>query len=421
MKATPQVRSLEERVNLLRTVEIFSETGEELLREIALKLSRFLAAADEKIFAKGDPGDAMFIIVEGKVKVHNEDYTLVEMHAGQVFGEYSLVEKVNRSASVSALEPSEFLRLDQADFYDLIGNHPAVNKGVMKALIKQMLKKNELEEELSRSNEQIRKQKEEIELQREKTLESIRYARSIQESLLLSEEEVQQYFPESFLLFRPRDIVSGDFYWVTEKDDLLLVAAVDCTGHGVPGAFMSMIGKTLLDEIVFTKNITSPAIILEELHLLLLETLHQNKEDSAQDGMDLNLCVIDRSAGEIRFSGARNPLVIVRNGELEVIKADYHSVGGRSLRPGADPRLKFQEQTLVIEEGMYLFLFSDGFVDQFGGEEGKKFGQRPFYELLQGSQKRTVKGQKEKMEQALESWMGSQDQIDDILVIGIRM
>ncbi|MCH8331554.1 MAG: SpoIIE family protein phosphatase [Bacteroidetes bacterium] len=222
-------------------------------------------------------------------------------------------------------------------------------------------------------------------------------------------------------LYKPKDIVSGDFYWFSHQNGKSIIAAVDCTGHGVPGAFMSMIGNTLLNEIVNEKQITEPAVILSELHSAILNTLQQEGEDAqSQDGMDMALCIIDQKNNLIRFAGAKNPLYIIRNGTLEMIEADIHSIGGKSYMSGKEVEPKFTGHEIPIEKNMVIYMFSDGYMDQFGGEPRKKFSSQGFKQLLLDNSKLEMHQQKAALGKAMEDWKGSYEQIDDMLVMGVR-
>lgn len=253
-------------------------------------------------------------------------------------------------------------------------------------------------------------------------LDGINYAQTIQSSFLKSKEEIQKFIPEFSLFFKPRDIVSGDVYWANEVQGKLIVAAIDCTGHGVPGAFISMIANTLLNEIINTKKILEPGKILEELHLSFVDILQQKAgEKQAQDGMDMSLLVIDKAGKKIQFGGAKNHMYEINKGELNVVKADFNSVGGRALRAKDGFNKSFNTREVELKPDSVYYMFSDGFVDQFGGEENKKFNLPQFRELLIQCAKLSPKDQEIKMQNAFESWKGENEQLDDVLVIGIKV
>lgn len=254
-----------------------------------------------------------------------------------------------------------------------------------------------------------------------KITESINYAKHIQESILPLENEVKNLLPDSFIFYLPRDIVSGDFYWISEVEGKIIIAAVDCTGHGVPGAFMSLIGNTLLNEIINEKHITEPALILSNLHVGILKTLRQNiGEVNCQDGMEMSLLVIDQKKSSIEYAGAMNPAYIVKDNKVIVIKPDVLSIGGMYSGSTKDGKIQFTTRQLSIEKNMTLYLFTDGYMDQFGGPGNKKFNTLQFKKLLLEIQSKSMDEQKQAVEDAILSWKGSTRQIDDMLVIGIK-
>ena len=270
---------------------------------------------------------------------------------------------------------------------------------------------------------EVDKQKEIVEKQKEKIVESISYAQRIQQSILMEESEVQNYLPECFIFFQPKDIVSGDFYWCSKIDDKIIIAAVDCTGHGVPGAFMSMIGNTLLNQIVNEKHITRPSEILHYLNLGVYEALHQKKGgELSDDGMDIALCCIDYKNNEVQFAG-QNPLYVLSDGKIEVIKGDIYGIGGGgTIAKLLDPLKKvFANHVIPIKRGMSIYFSTDGYMDQFGGSDRKKFGVHRFKDLLLNNLCLNMPKQKELIESAHAEWKGNSVQIDDILVIGIQI
>ncbi len=270
---------------------------------------------------------------------------------------------------------------------------------------------------------EVDKQREIVEKQKEKIVASITYAQRIQQSILMEESEIQNYLPECFIYFQPKDIVSGDFYWCSKLGDKIIIAAVDCTGHGVPGAFMSMIGNTLLNQIVNEKHITKPSEILHYLNLGVYEALHQKKDGAlADDGMDIALCCIDYKNKEVQYAG-QNPFNVLSNGKIEVIKGDIYGIGGGGIISKLHDPLKkvFTNHVIPIKEGMSIYLSTDGYMDQFGGSERKKFGSQRFKDLLLKNHHMSMQKQKELIASANEEWKGNTMQIDDVLVIGIRV
>jgi serine phosphatase RsbU (regulator of sigma subunit)/tetratricopeptide (TPR) repeat protein len=266
---------------------------------------------------------------------------------------------------------------------------------------------------------QIEEKNREIEKRNLQITDSIDYAKRIQEAILPDQEEIQQLFPESFIFFRPLDIVSGDFYWYSAENDRVILVVADCTGHGVPGAFMSMIGNTLLNEIVNQKKITDPGTILKWLNEGVIDALHQNKETNAKqhDGMEMGICSIDLGNKELTFAGSRHNLYLFgTDNQLIEIKGDRTHIGGIKDN---EPK-KFTTHVLSIKDGVTLYLCTDGFMDQSGGSANKRLTSRKFKELLIRMQEIPVPAQKELMEDEFEQWKGTQKQKDDVLVMGIK-
>jgi serine phosphatase RsbU (regulator of sigma subunit) len=252
---------------------------------------------------------------------------------------------------------------------------------------------------------------------------SINYASPIQQAMLPKPGSYRKYFKDAFILFKPREIVSGDFYWFSrdEKLERVFIAAVDCTGHGVPGAFMSLIGNTYLNQIVNAHHITDADIILNKLHENIRSSLHQAKNQS-RDGMDIALCIIDYKNNVIEFAGARNPLIYIKNNELFQLKGDNTDIGGIQR----ETERRFTKQTIPLEKGMQLYLFSDGYQDQFGGKDRLKFMRKNFKELLLKIHQFDMMIQMQLLEENFDTWITQPDgskleQIDDILVIGFKI
>jgi len=272
----------------------------------------------------------------------------------------------------------------------------------------------ELEEEVNKATVEIRNQKDEIESLFEEVTDSIRYAKHIQNSILPSDELMKQAFPDHFVLYKPKDIVSGDFYWASIINGKSYVAAVDCTGHGVPGAFMSMLGASGLNNAVNDQTFEKPGEILDALSSYAYSNLNKGeKKNHANDGMDMSLVAIDGVSGTMETAGAFNPIVVVRDQELTTIKGDRYSIGSNNEKG------LFQTRTMDLQKGDMIYLFSDGYQDQFGGEKGKKFMTKNLKLLFKQIAAMDVHRQKNELQEALEKWKGELEQIDDILVIGI--
>lgn len=267
-------------------------------------------------------------------------------------------------------------------------------------------------------------QKESLSRIHQSLTDSISYAKRIQEAMIPSEEMVKQILPESFIYFRPKDIVSGDFYWAYRTDDKVFLAAVDCTGHGVPGAFMSIIGYDLLKKIVEIQEEYCPARILNSLSSEVANTFQKNGQDgnlnkqSVADGMDIALVMLDEKKQLLQFAGAMNPLYIIRDNEIITIKGDRFPIGYSD----DSKEFSYSRQDIPVYPNDVIYMFSDGFADQFGGPEGKKFKYRRFRHLLLNIHKLPIDDQKAILHQKMEEWMGTEyEQVDDILLMGFRL
>lgn len=257
-----------------------------------------------------------------------------------------------------------------------------------------------------------------IEQKNKDITDSIHYAKRIQEAILPPVENVRRALPDSFVLFRPRDIVSGDFYWFHESDDRIFIAAVDCTGHGVPGALMSMIGNTLLSEIIKAKGIKDPGKILDELEAgIKAAFIAREGMGESRDGMDLALVSVCKHHKFVEFAGAFRPLLQVRGSELTEIKADRFPIGGGS----GFNKTTFTTHKVECEPGDQYYVFSDGYPDQIGGDGSKKLMTKRFKQLILDNRELPMNEQGKRLSAYLDDWQGVHEQMDDILVIGVRI
>jgi serine phosphatase RsbU (regulator of sigma subunit)/Tfp pilus assembly protein PilF len=290
-------------------------------------------------------------------------------------------------------------------------------------------------DEIEAQRDQIQKQHDTVFAQKELITDSINYAQRIQSALLPSPALLDELIPEHFILFKPKDIVSGDFYWIKEVQDHLVIAGADCTGHGVPGAFMSMLGITLLNDLIGNRCFNAPSAILGQLRLKIKELLDQEGNTEEQkDGMDMVMAILDRQSRQLHFSGANNPLYVIRskalsNGQqmepyfsleddsynLYELKGDKQPIGVHWEETG------FTTHSIQLQEQDTFYIFSDGFVDQFGGENRKKFKALNFKKLLLSIQEEPMALQRQILEQSFEAWRGKFEQIDDVTVIGVRI
>jgi serine phosphatase RsbU (regulator of sigma subunit) len=285
--------------------------------------------------------------------------------------------------------------------------------------------------EMEKKNSAIQLQKEIIEEKNREIVDSIQYAKRIQEAILPNEVLLTERFNDSFILFKPKDIVSGDFYWVENKGNSCYVSVVDCTGHGVPGAFISLIGYNLLNRTVNELNQKEPSDILSTMDSQL-EDLLSKSSIVVKDGMDLSLCKFDvlKTKTKLSFSGAHNSIWIIRDVNKKAIgntlmksedfilyelKANRQSIGGHTEKQ------EFTQENVDLEKGDILYLFSDGYADQFGGSKGKKFKYGQLRELIISISGKTMSEQKNILDNSIEKWRGKHDQVDDVCIIGIKI
>ena len=285
-------------------------------------------------------------------------------------------------------------------------------------ILRRYLVKSSMNKLLSQKNFEITQQKDAITLQKNEITDSINYARRIQESILPPEQIFRDLLPGSFILYAPKDIVSGDFYWIGESGGQVLFAAVDCTGHGVPGAMMSVVGFNLLEQAVNERGLSKPSEILRHLDWGVNKLLRQSESAGAvKDGMDLALCAYDPATKQLQYAGAFNPLYHLRNGELREIKADKSPIGV-NVDGIVD---EYTNHVIQLEPGDCVYIFSDGYADQFGGPYGKKFKYTQLRELLKTIWTLPPAEQRRKLERAFIEWRKDNFQVDDVLVIGVKI
>lgn len=266
-----------------------------------------------------------------------------------------------------------------------------------------------------KANDELALQKAIVDQKNKDMTDSINYAQRIQEAILPDIEIKYRIFPNAFVYLRPRDIVSGDFYWYAEKDGKKFIAAVDCTGHGVPGAFMSIIGNHLLNEIILERSVLQPSEVLNQLHEGVRSALKQDDQKKQADGMDIAL--ISFSNAKAEYAGASRPLYIVSGEALQEIKPDKFPIGGKDAHEGK----KFTNHSFEIKKGDMIYISSDGYADQFGGEMGKKFMTKNFKNLLLSIAHEAPSEQERILDSTFEKWKGTREQVDDVLVIGIKV
>lgn len=280
-----------------------------------------------------------------------------------------------------------------------------------KKLIEQ---RKQLEKLVSLRTEEVVKQKELVESKNKEIIDSINYAKRIQRAILPSSGMVKRKLANAFIYFKPKDIVAGDFYWLEERDNKILLAAADCTGHGVPGAMVSLVCNNTLSRTVREFNLTDPALILNMVRDIVIESFTNSREE-VKDGMDIALISYDMKTNIVEFSGANNNLYIISKGKLKMLKGDRQPIGKYLVSKD------FSKQEIQLYPGDCFYMFTDGYADQFGGENGKKFKTTPFLEMLLSIQHLSMRDQKKYIEHAFETWSTKHDQVDDVCVIGVRI
>lgn len=270
--------------------------------------------------------------------------------------------------------------------------------------------------EMKSAYSEIEGQRSELQLRNKDLTDSLNYARRIQAALLPSEHHIRRIFPDYFIYYRPKHIVSGDFYWFSERDDKYFIAAADCTGHGVPGALMSMIGLELIHKIINDMKVDDSDQVLLTMNRELESAFF--KEESGKpiikDGIEMSICIIDKKTRVMEFSGAFLPVYIVRDDKLIEIKGDKKNV------VQSFAMVSFNRSTFTLQEGDLLYLFSDGYADQFGGPENKKFMYRRLRHILLTISKYPLPDQQRILDETIDSWMEDHDQIDDMMILGVR-
>jgi ligand-binding sensor domain-containing protein/serine phosphatase RsbU (regulator of sigma subunit) len=347
-------------------------------------------------------------------------------------GNYTFMVKAGNNDDVWNIEPAKFSFRIMPPFwrtwwfyvlslmtltlliYGFVANRVHRLKMAKLILEKQVLIKTN---QLVLEKETVEKQKKEIERKNDNITASIKYAQRIQQAVLPDKEIIYKLLPKSFILFKPRDIVSGDFYWFAEKNNKIFVSAIDCTGHGVPGAFMSLIGNELLTEIVLRNNQTDPGKILQLLHeSLIIKLKKEAKESFTVDGMDISLVAIDKNSDLIEFASTGKPLIHVHGDQLKAIRNSNHPLGLIHKKEN-----HYETHKIKVEKEDTIYILTDGYCDQFGGDDGEKFMYPRFHELLLSLRNTDISEQEALLDKAIENWKGENVQLDDILVIGMKM
>ena len=305
--------------------------------------------------------------------------------------------------------------------FEPLSHHDELGKALLQMRNDLESYRNQMEEKVAAQTLEIRNQKEEVERQSERVTElyvdlqaSIDYAQRLQSTILPGADAIREVFPNHFVMYRPKATVSGDFYWFANKGKKLMFAAADCTGHGVPGAFMSLVGHNALNQA--TKVYFKPSQVLNTVNRLSAQALRADENQMVRDGMDIALCSVDRDAMELEFSGAQNPAYVVRNGELIELSGDAFSIGSY-----VNGEREFTGKKMDLQAGDCIYTFSDGYADQFGGPQSKKFMRKQFRQLLVEIHTLPMEEQHKVIESRFDAWRGELEQVDDVLVIGVRV
>lgn len=320
----------------------------------------------------------------------------------------SVLDQLEKSLYHGGVQSERLVKTSYGSEKWFLWNTSVANDGLILSIGTDITDKKRKETELSRKTEELFERNEEIQ-------DSLEYAKRLQSVILPDESNFSNFFGDSFLYFSPKDKVSGDFYWYYEDEKNVFAAAVDCTGHGVPGALLSVVGNSLLREIVIKREITDPSDILTELDKGLLEAMSKNNELIARDGMDIALIKVEKISSKLSFSGAYRPLII--------ISENLNEIGGSRYPIGfyqADNK-KFEEHTVELKKGDRIYMFSDGITDQFGGPDNKKFKKTQLKDILQKTRDFTLLEQKEYIQYSFKNWQQSNYQTDDVLLIGLEV
>ena len=271
--------------------------------------------------------------------------------------------------------------------------------------------------ELRHTNNELERSKQLIEQQHSEITDSLNYARQIQEAILPKSEDIQEILPHSFVLYYPKDLISGDFYWITQLGEKKIIVVADGTGHGVPGGFLTMLGVSMLNELVLEQNCTSPSEILQLLRTKLISSLKQSTQEGGhKDGLDMSIGVINERTGEFTYASANQTIFIETEGELKSFKGDHFPVGlhGDKLQP-------FTEHHITLKKEDYVYMFTDGYSDQYGGGKNKKYKIRYLQSFLSGLSRLSSKEKAQALQQEFIQWKGTLPQTDDVTIFGFEI
>jgi PAS domain S-box-containing protein len=385
-------RRAEQEQRMRSKMQALSENSPDLITRLEDEAISYINPVIEEYTGK-KPHD----FLNKKVKEAELDYSILD-------GWLKVVEKVNESNQTISTE---------MDFPSEMG------KRIMQVnAIPEFDENNKLESVLVVSHDITERKMIELEIQNKnkKITESINYAKRIQTAILPNSKVISRALPDSFILYKPRDVVSGDFPWFVQVKDEIFIAAVDCTGHGVPGALLSLIGYFLLNDIVRSRKITEPGIILDLLDEGVTTTLRQDEDSTTKDGMDIALCKINTQTGEVEYAGAHRPLYIMKGGVMEEVKGNKFPIGGGIFKN----QTNFTNTKIKLAKGDSIYFSSDGFPDQFGGPEGRKFGPKKARDIIERVHKLPMDEAVKVFDTEWENWRGEHKQTDDVLLIGIK-
>lgn len=380
-------------------------------------------AADDIIFERGERATGFFIILEGKVKIHVRQIKFIELGPGKYFGEYAMIQNKLHSSTVTAVNNCRCLVMPPDVFNNLLQQSLPFSNHLLKSLIQRLRSKDKLEvslkeknKEISNQNEKIREQNQKIKEQNEHIHESIEYAGMIQSTMLPSEKLLDMKLENYFLIFHPCEKVSGDFYWFAQRENKYYIAISDCTGHGVPGSMISILGISFLNEIINQISEPVPGEILSKLNNKMQNALNQNHERyRSHDGMDVALVLIDFDRMELSYAGAQSPMYLIRNHELSVFDPDKVNVGT------APHSYNFTTQDMLMDSDDMLYFFTDGVVDQLGGEDYRRFGTSRLKKVLLSVADQRPEIQEQAILDNFLEWKGMNKQTDDVTLLGIRI
>jgi serine phosphatase RsbU (regulator of sigma subunit) len=357
-------------------------------------------------------------------RLHNERI-LIEQQSLSVEARNTELEKAFKKSSINHIKLQKTFReneLQRQKLEELLAELQEKNQTMETQFHEIMTQRNYIEqqhEEIQSQRDMALKQRDKIAEQQEEINDNIQYASRIQQALFPQKELMDALLPKHFVLNKPKDVVSGDFYWISQNRSKTVVAVSDCTGHGISGAMMSMLGTAFLNEIINKNDVTNSSLVLEQLRERVISTLHQDISKNieySRDGMDISVCILDIIDYSLEYSGANNPIYLIRNGELFEYKADKMPIG---IHEFYNEPFHTHKIELIIGDSIYMF--SDGFADQFGGSKGKKLKYKNFKNILVELEQTPLENRSSKLNKIFEDWRGEQEQIDDVLVIGFTI